>query len=208
MISRTSRYHILKVLEDNPNWNVVDLGSGTNGSCPSANVLVDRADWSSKFPEREFVVHDLNSLPLPFKDKQFDFSFASHILEHIINPVEFLKEVMRISTSGYIEVPSPMIDNLVSGNDQLDPYGHKWWVYYDDVNEQIVLRPRRHIVQTTVDSPELNKLYPFFRSSLVTELYWEGSIKSEMGDEKYFYEDKYYDLSKDGLSPWKMGLSR
>jgi len=208
MISRTSRYHILKVLEDNPNWNVVDLGSGTNGSCPSANVLVDRADWSSKFPEREFVVHDLNSLPLPFKDKQFDFSFTSHILEHIINPVEFLKEVVRISTSGYIEVPSPLIDNLVSGNDQLDPYGHKWWVYYDDVKEQIVLRPRRHIIQTTVEIPELNKLYPFFRSSFVIELYWEGSIKSEMGDEKYFYEDKYYDLSKDDISPWKMGLSR
>ena len=90
MIKRTSRYHILQILEDNPEWNIVDLGSGTAGACPTADVLVDRTNWSSKFPGKKFIVHDLNKLPLPFEDKQFDFSFASHILEHIIDPIVFL----------------------------------------------------------------------------------------------------------------------
>ena len=28
-----------------------------------------------------------------------------------------------------------------------------------------------------------------------------------MGDEKYFYEDKEYDLSKDIIQPWVLGES-
>ena len=205
MIKRTSRYHILQILEDNPEWNVVDLGSGIAGSCPSADVLVDRADFSASFPDKRFIVHDLNNLPLPFEDDEFDFSFCSHLLEHVIDPISFLKEVTRISKSGYIEVPSPLIDNLVSGDDYRDPYGHKWWVFFDDVDEKITLRPRRHIVEKTIDIPELNKLYPFFRSSFVIELMWSRTIEAEMGDEKYFYENNNYDLSRDTISPWKMG---
>ena len=205
MIKRISRYNILQALEDNPKLNVIDLGCGTKGACPSANVLVDRKDWSSDFKDKEFIVHDVNVLPFPFEDEQFDFCFKSHILEHVIDPIGFLGEVVRISKSGYIEVPSPLIDNLVSGDDQQDPHGHKWWVYYDDALEKIIIRPRKHIVHKTVDIPELNKLYPFFRSSFVLELYWEESIKLEMGDEKYFYEDKQYDLSQTNIQPWVLG---
>ncbi len=208
MIRRSSRYHIMDQLEDlDGSISVVDLGCGTSGSCPSADVLVDRADWSSKFPDKRFVVHDLNNLPLPFSDGEFDFSFCSHILEHVDDPVKFLSEVTRISKSGYIEVPSPIIDNLVSGNDIHDPFGHKWWCFFDDVENRLILRPRRHIVQTTVSIPELNMLYPFFRPSFVLELYWQDSINLEMGDEVYFYEDKMYDLSTANVTPWRMGQS-
>ena len=207
MIRRTSRYHILDQLEEKVDMKVVDLGCGTSGSCPSANVLVDRADWSNKFPDKKFVVHDLNNLPLPFEDNEFDFSFCSHILEHVTDPVKFLSEVTRISKSGYIEVPSPLIDNLVSGNDAHDPFGHKWWCFFDDVENRLVLRPRRHIVQTTVSIPELNMLYPFFRPSFVLEVYWEGSIDLEMGNEVYFYEDKMYDLKTASITTWRMGQS-
>ena len=206
MIKRTNRYHVLNYLENNPDLNVVDLGSGNHGSCAFSNVLVDRADWSANFPEQKFVVHDLNELPLPFQDKEFDFSFSSHILEHIVDPLVFLKEVARISKAGYIEVPSPMIDNLVSGDDQLDPYGHKWWLYYDDPSAQIIIRPRKHIVRKNVTIPELNLLYPFFRSSFVLELQWEDSINVEMGDEKYSYENKEYDLSQTTVKPWVLGF--
>tara|TARA_R100001082_G_scaffold86120_1_gene52700 strand:- start:4425 stop:5066 length:642 start_codon:yes stop_codon:yes gene_type:complete len=207
MIKRRSRYDVLDHLEVNPELNVVDLGCGAAGACPFADVLVDLYDHSSKFEGKKFVVHDLNDTPFPFGDNEFDFSFTSHILEHIKEPIPFLKEVVRISKSGYIEVPTALIDNLVSGNDRTDPNGHKWWCFFNDFEGKLILRPRRHIVHRTLDIPELNKLYPFFRSSFVLELYWEDSIDFEMGDEKYFYEEKEYDLSKDIIQPWVLGES-
>jgi len=207
MIERRSRYDVFDYLEANPELHVVDLGCGAAGACPFADVLVDIHDHSSRFEDKKFITHDLNVTPFPFKDKEFDFSFTSHILEHIKEPIPFLQEIVRISKSGYIEVPSPLIDNLVSGNDGSDPNGHKWWCFLNDMKGELILRPRRHIVHRTVDIPELNKLYPFFRSSFVLELYWEDSIDAVIGDEKYFYENKEYDLSKDHIDTWILGES-
>lgn len=207
MIKRRSRYDVLDHLEANPELSVVDLGCGAAGACPFADVLVDIHDHSSEFEDKTFVVHDLATTPFPFKDNEFDFSFASHILEHIKDPTAFLKEIVRISKSGYIEIPSPLIDNLVSGNDGSDPNGHKWWLFFNDEQAKLTLRPRRNIVHKTVNIPELNKLYPYFRSSFVIELYWEDSINFEIGDEKYSYEEKEYDLSKDRIEPWVLGES-
>ena len=207
MIKRKSRNGVFEHLKNNDDLSVVDLGCGTNGACPYADVLVDRNDWSDKFIGKKFVTHDLNNSPLPFEDKEFDFCFASHILEHVTDPVTFCKEMTRISKSGYIEVPMPLIDNLVSGDDGWDPNGHKWWCYFNDDESKLVLRPRRHIVHKTVDIPELNKLYPFFRDSFVLQVYWEDSIELEMGDEKYSYEETEYDLSQNQLDPWILGVS-
>ena len=207
MIKRRSRYDVFDYLESNSNLSVVDLGCGSDGACPYADVLVDRGDWSENFKDKEFVICDLNNTPLPFKDKQFDFSFASHILEHIKEPISFLEEVVRISKSGYIEVPSPLIDNLVSGDDGGDPNGHKWWSFFNDEKGKLTQRPRLNIVHKTVDIPELNRLYPFFRSSFVLELYWEDSIDVEIGNEIYSYEEKEYDLGVDKIEPWILGES-
>ena len=43
------------------------------------------------------VVHDLNDIPLPFKDKEFDFILAREILEHLtVDFDELMKEFYRI----------------------------------------------------------------------------------------------------------------
>ena len=52
---------------------------------------------------------DLSRAPIPFEDDFFDLVVASHILEHLTNPVEFFGECVRVSKpSGriYIETPS------------------------------------------------------------------------------------------------------
>ena len=47
----------------------------------------------------------------PFKDKEFDFSFAfgdlgrSHVLEHVENVELFLSEIFRVAGKGYLEYP-------------------------------------------------------------------------------------------------------
>ncbi len=54
------------------------------------------------------IVHNLNKYPYPFKDKEFDYIYASHILEHIDDIFRCLKELGRIIKPGgiiHIRVP-------------------------------------------------------------------------------------------------------
>lgn len=43
---------------------------------------------------------------MPFADKEFDFVYCSHVLEHTHNPEKACKELMRIAKRGYIETPT------------------------------------------------------------------------------------------------------
>lgn len=54
------------------------------------------------------VQHNLNVTPYPFKDGEFDYILASHILEHLDKPFEVMKELHRIVRPGgkiHIKVP-------------------------------------------------------------------------------------------------------
>lgn len=54
------------------------------------------------------VVHDLNVIPLPFKDNQFKEIVCHHVLEHLNDLASISSELHRICKSGgviYIEVP-------------------------------------------------------------------------------------------------------
>jgi SAM-dependent methyltransferase len=46
------------------------------------------------------VVADLNKTPWPVEANSFDFINCSHVIEHVANPVDFLREVHRIAKSG------------------------------------------------------------------------------------------------------------
>lgn len=55
------------------------------------------------------VVWNVEHLPLPFPDNNFDFIKASHILEHIHNWQELMKDLHRILTPrGILEIKVPM----------------------------------------------------------------------------------------------------
>lgn len=41
--------------------------------------------------------HNLNKIPLPWKTSSVDYILCSHLLEHLDNPLNFLKELHRIS---------------------------------------------------------------------------------------------------------------
>jgi SAM-dependent methyltransferase len=43
------------------------------------------------------VIHDLNSYPYPFSDSEFDEVLASHVIEHLNDPLDFLEEIYRIA---------------------------------------------------------------------------------------------------------------
>lgn len=54
------------------------------------------------------VIHDLNVMPLPFGDNQFKEIICHHVLEHLNDLSELMKELHRICASDgviFIEVP-------------------------------------------------------------------------------------------------------
>ena len=117
------------VIEIRDNQLVLDIGSGHNPH-PRANVLLDkypeysvhREDKPLKInKEMKFVKGDAESIP--FGNKKFDYVIASHIAEHVDNPENFCKELMRVGNEGYIETPSKLKEILFNA-----PY-HKWYVY-------------------------------------------------------------------------------
>ncbi len=46
------------------------------------------------------VVHDFNKFPYPFKNGEFDLIYTSHVLEHLENLPQVMKELKRISKDG------------------------------------------------------------------------------------------------------------
>lgn len=64
------------------------------------------------------VVHDINDLPLPFEDDEFDYILCQDILEHI-EYIPVLKELHRIlKEKGIIEIRVP---HFTSKNNFVDP---------------------------------------------------------------------------------------
>lgn len=116
------------VLDINPDWKVLDVGSGHQPN-RRANVIIDkytgdtihRTTAKLEMPDdKYFVLGD--ALVSPFADKEFDCVIASHIGEHVDDPVRFCNELQRISKSGYIETPGPITEILLPAN------SHKWVV--------------------------------------------------------------------------------
>ncbi|HEX9489755.1 MAG TPA: methyltransferase domain-containing protein [Stellaceae bacterium] len=50
--------------------------------------------------------HDACKTPWPFPDKFFAFSFCSHLLEDVRDPIAVCAELCRVSRAGNIETPS------------------------------------------------------------------------------------------------------
>ena len=87
---------------------------------PRSDVLLDRLEGDAHrcgqalIIDRPLVLGD--ALHMPFKDKAFDFVVASHILEHMKNPEQFLSELSRVAKAGYIETPNSIGEELVPMN--------------------------------------------------------------------------------------------
>ena len=185
MIKRTRREHCLQTVKQNPDWRVLDLGCGKDG-IRVANVYADVEDYASEYPEFEFIQTD--AAQTPFKDKEFDFVFSNHIAEHVLDPLKFCSELVRISARGFIEVPLPFFDNFVIGNSNPPPHGHVWWVTYDDLKNEVVFKERKVVVEQQATTGDTTFLLPFFRESMILELYWENGIEARVDDAVFNYD--------------------
>jgi len=194
MIKRSRREHVLELVESNKDWNVLDLGCGRDG-IKLAGTYADGEEYSSFYPKDRFVRTEATETP--FEDKEFDFVFSLHIIEHILDPHKFCKELIRISKRGFIEVPTPFFDNFVEGNSNPPPHGHVWWITFDDIENEMVFKPRLSVVREMLVPADTTNMYPLFRDSMLLELYWEDTIELRK-------EDSYYSFTAGNSDPPKI----
>ena len=169
MIKRTSKKYIEKFLSNNSDYNILDIGCGYNAN-KYANVICDVQDLSNHYQDKRFV--KLNEKTLPFKDKEFDFVVASHVMEHIKDVEFFIKELERVSKKGYIELPTMLEDNLVFENKK----DHLWHMDFDDVENKLLISKKIQYFEPILTVSTIKKLDEIFRKSLIIELFWEDTI--------------------------------
>ena len=97
----------------NHGTKVLDVGSG-NVPFLLATHLADltldedkhgRAGCAFKYLNGK-TVYECDIENMPFSDKEFDFVYCSHVLEHVKDPGKACRELVRVGSRGYIETPT------------------------------------------------------------------------------------------------------
>jgi SAM-dependent methyltransferase len=109
-----------------PGERILDIGSGGD-PFPYATILADRYLEPTNHRTAEFrsdgkpvIICDISALP--FIDGAFNYVVASHVLEHVDDPINACLELQRVAKSGFIETPTLMKDALFSWAKGM----HKW----------------------------------------------------------------------------------
>lgn len=178
----TIRGRILPGFKPKTDDLVIDIGCGDKPFW-RADVVLDNTKlgnehrYSSSGINKEigyFVDSDLTYTP--FQSKTFDFSFCSHVLEHVPRPDLAINEITRISRSGYLEVPNGIMEVIY-------PFeAHLWFIY--KIKDELVFI-RKGQASHKILSEAHSKYYYLAKlvKSPVINFFWEGKIKYRIIDE-------------------------
>ncbi len=89
-------------VEIEPDWKILEVGSGPNKLFPRS-IALDICETG-----QSDVLHDLNVVPYPLADCSFDLVVCLHVLEHVEKLVEAVGELHRLLKPGgrlFVEVP-------------------------------------------------------------------------------------------------------
>ncbi len=117
-----------------PGQRVLDVGSG-HLPFPMATDLAEYAPEDNSYGRAGQAFNNDAGLPvtacsvekMPFKDKEFDFVYCSHVLEHVTSPEKACQELMRVAKRGYLETPARVTD-LFFNTARIS--NHHWNVQY------------------------------------------------------------------------------
>ena len=158
---------------------VIDIGSGDKPFW-RANVFFDdlSLDNGQRITGKE-TVHNIglfvngNILQSPFKNKAFDFSFSSHLLEHVERPDLAIKEIVRISKRGYLEIPNYLLECL-------SPFHSHLWYIVEENNKLYFLRKSKQMHRISFKNEKYYKYIFKNISNPFIRIYWEKDIKYEV----------------------------
>jgi len=189
--SRLFDFHI------KPTDRVLDIGSG-HLPFPLATHLADIALDNNSYGRANTPFKHIEGKPvfecdienMPFGDKQFDFIYCSHVLEHAGDPRKACREIMRVARRGYIETPSRGKDIFLNSAKKSN---HAWWVesikdslifteYMPEEIEgmQCSILMKMHCAPETIREKAFSALI-YLKPHLVnTMFYWEDAFTCEV----------------------------
>ena len=106
---------------------VLEMGCGSKRIWPGS-VTVDR-----NLRSVADVLHDLNQLPYPFADNEFDVVIAQHVIEHLEDVIAVVEEVHRILKPNglwLIEVPHFSSHHFYTDPTHRHPFGARSFDYF------------------------------------------------------------------------------
>ena len=190
------KFHLRRRFRKPSQRRVLDVGSGHRPHEDATHLvdLLPEDDSERGKPIQQLGLPLLlaNVESLPFKDKSFDYVYASHVLEHTQNPEAACRELMRIARAGYIETPSPFYEQGYNyPNPERGWPFHRWFVYLGE-GDTLTFEPNtahtieqfcdcrhgqfvRHIYESMKDLNELHRVLP--RECNYTVLHWEDEFK-------------------------------
>ncbi len=117
---------VSKALRDSKNDAVLDIGCSSGyyldviGGRNSLTIGIDISPWVLRKAKDlrshcDFILSDIDSCSLPFKDGSFDIVFASEIIEHLQYPSKFMQEIFRVvKQDGILLLTTPNRYDLLS----------------------------------------------------------------------------------------------
>lgn len=194
---------------------VIDVGGGRHPFNLATHVMdlkpfaerdrygaLDDAD-APRYTADTWIIHDACAPPWPFPDKYFDFSFCSHLLEDVRDPISVARELVRVSKAGYIETPSRPreifakarffeLRQLLGRMPEVGFDHHRWFVEIDGAHarfyakDERLLRDRRRFITRG----DLGRKMSEAESGAC--LFWDN----EFTFEEVFVEDAGEDLTR------------
>lgn len=175
--------------------NKISLGCG-NKFFPDVNTYLDLYPEDSKERKanpgnidvpygKRFIKADIQNMYM-IKDKEFDYSYAMNILEHVDNPEMACSEIQRISRAGTIKVPS-YFGEIFFGWQY-----HKWIIIernetlfffrkreYENIPFGRYFRERcgKSIKYKHIEVPEIKRVFMGNKKLFDITFEWKGSFK-------------------------------
>lgn len=175
-----------------PHERVIDIGSGDKPFWRGDVFFDDLAlgheqRFTANATVTAFGEFVNGHLPVtPFRDGEFDFSFCAHVLEHVADPAAAIRELMRISRRGYIEVPNGVLEVM-------DPFHSHLWLVFRDADELVFYRKSRALHHALkANSVPFKPLLPKMADPFI-RYHWTGTIRfriiHELSDDEAFWPE-------------------
>lgn len=109
---------------------VLDVGCGARPFIFATHLAdVSLSDNTQRFggsvPPTHLPFYECSVERMPFKDREFDFVYCSHVMEHVDNPAAACHEIMRVGKRGYIECPRSWVEYAFHSS------AHRWLVDHE-----------------------------------------------------------------------------